>query len=83
MKDPKTTYIPTVEAIQDAACAEVEVVEDPKLLERLKAYDEKLVLKEGFVKKQQLSNLKAHLYKHGKISKACSTTLTKSKGSNF
>jgi hypothetical protein len=39
-----------------------------KLLERLKAYDEKLILKQGFVKKQQLSNLKAHLYKQILIS---------------
>ncbi|HCL08142.1 MAG TPA: hypothetical protein DHV91_05170, partial [Flavobacteriaceae bacterium] len=39
-----------------------------KLLERLKVYDEKLILKQGFVKKQQLSNLKAHLYKQILIS---------------
>ena len=39
-----------------------------KLLERQKVYEEKLILKDGFVKKQQLSNLKAHLYKQILIS---------------
>ena len=39
-----------------------------KILEKLKVYDERAILKEGFVKKQQLSNLKAHLYKQILIS---------------
>ena len=39
-----------------------------KVLEKLKVYDERAILKEGFVKKQQLSNLKAHLYKQILIS---------------
>ena len=39
-----------------------------KVLEKLKIYDERAILKEGFVKKQQLSNLKAHLYKQILIS---------------
>lgn len=33
------------------------------LLDKIKAYDEKLILENGIVKKAQLSNLKAHLYK--------------------
>ncbi|MFC4096959.1 hypothetical protein [Euzebyella saccharophila] len=33
------------------------------LLDRLKKYDEKAILESGIVKKAQLSNLKAHLYK--------------------
>lgn len=33
------------------------------LLDKLKIYDEKLILESGIVKKTQLSNLKAHLYK--------------------
>ncbi|GLB50409.1 hypothetical protein [Neptunitalea lumnitzerae] len=33
------------------------------LLDKLKSYDESAILKSGIVKKQQLSNLKAHLYK--------------------
>ena len=37
-------------------------------LQKLKAYDESLILKAEFVKKQQLSNLKAHLYKQILIS---------------
>jgi hypothetical protein len=39
-----------------------------KVLEKLKVYDERAILDEGFVKKQQLSNLKAHLYKQILIS---------------
>ena len=39
-----------------------------KVLERLKVYDEQVILKAGFVKKLQLSNLKAHLYKQILIS---------------
>jgi len=39
-----------------------------KVLEKLKFYDERIIMKEGFVKKQQLSNLKAHLYKQILIS---------------
>ena len=39
-----------------------------KVMEKLKVYDESAILKEGFVKKQQLSNLKAHLYKQILIS---------------
>jgi tetratricopeptide (TPR) repeat protein len=38
------------------------------VLQKLKVYDEAAVLKNGFVKKQQLSNLKAHLYKQILIS---------------
>ena len=38
------------------------------LLQKLKSYNESLILKAGFVKKQQLSNLKAHLYKQILIS---------------
>ena len=38
------------------------------ILQKLKTYDESLILKAGFVKKQQLSNLKAHLYKQILIS---------------
>ncbi len=38
------------------------------LLEKLKQYDERLILASGIVKKQQLSNLKAHLYKQVLIS---------------
>ena len=38
------------------------------VLQKLKVYDEAVVLKNGFVKKQQLSNLKAHLYKQILIS---------------
>ncbi|CAM1363475.1 conserved hypothetical protein [Tenacibaculum litopenaei] len=34
-----------------------------KLLEKQKNYDEKAIIKSGIVSKQQLSNLKAHLYK--------------------
>lgn len=34
-----------------------------KFLEKQKKYDEKVILKSGIVSKQQLSNLKAHLYK--------------------
>ncbi|NNG09636.1 MAG: hypothetical protein HKM92_05665 [Arenibacter sp.] len=33
------------------------------LLDKIKVYDEKLILENGIVKKAQLSNLKAHLYK--------------------
>lgn len=33
------------------------------LLDRMKSYDEKAILESGIVKKTQLSNLKAHLYK--------------------
>ena len=33
------------------------------LLDKLKTYDEKVILESGIVKKSQLSNLKAHLYK--------------------
>lgn len=39
-----------------------------KYLEKMKAYDEDLILSSGIVKKQQLSNLKAHLYKQILIS---------------
>ena len=39
-----------------------------KILQKLSFYDESVVLKNGFVKKQQLSNLKAHLYKQILIS---------------
>ncbi len=38
------------------------------LLDRINKYDERVILDEGFVKKQQLSNLKAHLYKQILIS---------------
>lgn len=38
------------------------------ILEKLSAYDESIILKKGIVKKQQLSNLKAHLYKQILIS---------------
>ncbi len=34
-----------------------------KFLEKLKVYDEKVILESNIVTKQQLSNLKAHLYK--------------------
>ncbi|UAM97515.1 hypothetical protein K8354_14540 [Polaribacter litorisediminis] len=39
-----------------------------KFLEKLKTYDEKVIIKSGIVSKQQLSNLKAHLYKQILIS---------------
>lgn len=39
-----------------------------KFLDKLKVYDEKVVLKSNIVTKQQLSNLKAHLYKQILIS---------------
>ncbi|MDN3666635.1 hypothetical protein ACFFU1_09670 [Algibacter miyuki] len=38
------------------------------ILEKLSVYDEATILKKGIVKKQQLSNLKAHLYKQILIS---------------
>jgi len=38
------------------------------VLEKLPAYDERVILNKGIVKKQQLSNLKAHLYKQILIS---------------
>jgi len=38
------------------------------ILEKLSVYDEAVILKNGIVKKQQLSNLKAHLYKQILIS---------------
>ncbi|WP_298495647.1 hypothetical protein [uncultured Algibacter sp.] len=38
------------------------------ILDKIKAYDEDVILKKGIVKKQQLSNLKAHLYKQILIS---------------
>lgn len=38
------------------------------ILEKIQAYDEDVILKKGIVKKQQLSNLKAHLYKQILIS---------------
>ena len=38
------------------------------VLQKLKIYDESAILKHGFVKKEQLSNLKAHLYKQILIS---------------
>lgn len=38
------------------------------ILEKLASYDEDIILKKGIVKKQQLSNLKAHLYKQILIS---------------
>ena len=34
-----------------------------KFLDKQKKYDEKIIIKSGIVSKQQLSNLKAHLYK--------------------
>ena len=39
-----------------------------KFLEKLKVYDEKVIIASGIVSKQQLSNLKAHLYKQILIS---------------
>jgi hypothetical protein len=39
-----------------------------KFLEKLKIYDEKVIIHSGIVSKQQLSNLKAHLYKQILIS---------------
>jgi hypothetical protein len=39
-----------------------------KFLEKLKIYDEKVIINSGIVSKQQLSNLKAHLYKQILIS---------------
>ena len=39
-----------------------------KFLEKLKKYDEKVIIGSGIVSKQQLSNLKAHLYKQILIS---------------
>jgi hypothetical protein len=39
-----------------------------KFLEKLKVYDEKVIINSGIVSKQQLSNLKAHLYKQILIS---------------
>ncbi len=38
------------------------------ILDKLSSYDESVILKKGIVKKQQLSNLKAHLYKQILIS---------------
>ena len=38
------------------------------ILDKLSTYDEVTILKKGIVKKQQLSNLKAHLYKQILIS---------------
>ncbi len=38
------------------------------ILDKLSVYDEAIILKKGIVKKQQLSNLKAHLYKQILIS---------------
>ncbi len=38
------------------------------ILDKLSVYDETVILKKGIVKKQQLSNLKAHLYKQILIS---------------
>ncbi len=38
------------------------------ILDKLSSYDESAILKKGIVKKQQLSNLKAHLYKQILIS---------------
>ena len=37
-------------------------------LDKMNRYDEKVILKKGIVTKQQLSNLKAHLYKQIMIS---------------
>ena len=39
-----------------------------KTLDKMKVYDERIILKSGIVAKQQLSNLKAHLYKQLLIS---------------
>ena len=39
-----------------------------RTIDSLKFYDEDLILKAGFVTKQQLSNLKSHLYKQILIS---------------
>ena len=39
-----------------------------KFLEKLKVYDEKVIINSGIVTKQQLSNLKAHLYRQLLIS---------------
>lgn len=39
-----------------------------KILDKMKVYDERIILKSGIVAKQQLSNLKAHLYKQLLIS---------------
>ena len=39
-----------------------------KFLEKLKVYDEREIIKSGIVTKQQLSNLKAHLYRQLLIS---------------
>src|SRR5210317_1327056 len=39
-----------------------------QLMDKMKRYDEKIILKKGIVTKQQLSNLKAHLYKQILIS---------------
>ncbi|CAM1335234.1 hypothetical protein [Tenacibaculum aestuariivivum] len=39
-----------------------------KFLDKQKKYDEKIIIKSGIVSKQQLSNLKAHLYKQILIS---------------
>ena len=38
------------------------------VLDKMAEYDEQVILKKGIVKKQQLSNLKAHLYKQVLIS---------------
>ena len=38
------------------------------ILDKIESYDEKLILKKRVVSKQQLSNLKAHLYKQILIS---------------
>ena len=38
------------------------------LLDKMDVYDEKIILKKDFVTKQQLSNLKAHLYRQILIS---------------
>ncbi|NQX86591.1 MAG: hypothetical protein HRT67_11935 [Flavobacteriaceae bacterium] len=38
------------------------------VLDKLNVYDEEVILKKGFVKKQQLSNVKAHLYRQILIS---------------
>lgn len=38
------------------------------ILDKFKVYDEAAILKKGFIKKQQLSNVKAHLYKQILIS---------------
>lgn len=46
-----------------------------KFLEKQKSYDEKGILKSGIVTKQQLSNLKAHLYKQILISLRMNPTL--------